>query len=56
MDCYDLVIARAHKIVERRRQEELKDNDILADEDSNSNADSELSVLASSLYNSNGGH
>ena len=51
MDRYDLIMARAHEIVERRRREELEDNDILADEDSNSNADSELSMLASSQFN-----
>lgn len=51
MDRYDFVMARAHEIVERRRREELEDNNILADEDNDSDTDSELSVLASSLFN-----
>jgi hypothetical protein len=50
MDRYDLVIAKAYEVIERCRQEELEDNDILADEDSDSDVDSELSVLASSLF------
>jgi hypothetical protein len=51
MDRYDFVIARAHEIVERQRREELEDNDILADEDNDSNTNSELLVLVSSLFN-----
>jgi hypothetical protein len=52
MDCYDFVIARAHKIIERRRREELEDNNMPTDEDNDSDTNSELSVLASSLFNS----
>jgi hypothetical protein len=51
MDCYDFVMARAHEIVERRRQEEFEDNNILAAEDSDCDTDSDLLVLASSLFN-----
>jgi hypothetical protein len=42
MDRYDFVMAWAREIVERRRREEVEDNDI--------QSDSELSVLASSLF------
>jgi hypothetical protein len=42
---------RPTRIVERRRRDELEDNGMLADEDSHSDADSELSMLASSLFN-----
>jgi hypothetical protein len=53
---YDFVIARAQAIVERRRQEELEDNDMPVGEggdgnsggDSDSDEYSELLVLASS--------
>jgi hypothetical protein len=65
MERYDFVIARARAIVERRRQEELEDNDIPVVEggdgngsgngdgsgDSNSDEHNELSVLASSQFN-----
>jgi len=45
MDRYDFVMARAREIVERRRREEIEDNDIHSDE---------LSVLASSIFDSIG--
>jgi hypothetical protein len=61
MERYDFVIARAQAIVERRRQEELEDNNMPVVEcgdgngegdGSNSDSDehSELSVLASSQF------
>jgi hypothetical protein len=43
IDRYDFVMAQAREIVERRRQKEVEDNNI--------QSDSELSVLASSLFN-----
>jgi hypothetical protein len=46
---YDFVIARAQAVVDRQRQEELVDNDI--NDGNNSDTDSEMSVLASSLFN-----
>jgi hypothetical protein len=46
MERYDFIVARGHAIVERMRQEELQDNDIVATQ-----SDSELSDLASSLFN-----
>lgn len=43
MDYYDTVMAREREIAGRRRQEEVEGNDI--------QSDSELSVMASSLFN-----
>jgi hypothetical protein len=44
MDYYNFIIAQAKDIAERQRQEEVEDNDI--------QSDSELSAMASSLFNS----
>ena len=46
MERYDFIVAHGHAIVERIRQEELQDNDIVATQ-----SDSKLSDLASSLFN-----
>ena len=43
MDYYNIVMAQAREIAERRRQEEVEDNDI--------QSDSELSAMDSSLLN-----
>jgi hypothetical protein len=53
LEQYDNIIARAWEIEDRWRQEELEDNDIIpsGDGDSDSNSGSELSILASSLFN-----
>jgi hypothetical protein len=50
MERYDFVMARARAIVERRRQEELEDNDMPIGEDNDGNSDvgSEWSGIASS--------
>jgi hypothetical protein len=37
--------------MERRRREELEDNDIISGRDGDGDSDSELSALASSLFN-----
>jgi hypothetical protein len=58
MERYDFVIARAQAIVERRRQEELGDNDMPVSEggdgngggDSDIDEHSEVSVFASSQF------
>jgi hypothetical protein len=42
MDRYDFIIAREKEVLERQRQEEVEDNDI--------RSDSELSELASSIF------
>jgi hypothetical protein len=47
LERYDKTIAQAYEIIERWRREELEDNDIISSRDSNS----ELSALASSLFN-----
>lgn len=52
MDCYNFVIAKAHKIVKHQCWKELEGNNILANEDNNSNTNSKLLVLVSSLFNS----
>jgi len=48
---FETDLYRAHKIVERQRQEELEDNDIPANEGNNSDTNSELLVLASGQFN-----
>lgn len=52
MERYDFVMARARAIVERRRQEELEDNDMPIGEDNDGNSDvgSEWSGIASSQF------
>jgi hypothetical protein len=52
LERYDEIIAQAHDIMERRRREELEDNDIISSSngDGDSDSDSELSALASSLF------
>jgi hypothetical protein len=57
MERYDFLMARARAIVERRHQEELEDGDmpIGEDNDGNSDAGSEFSVLASSQFDGMGG-
>jgi hypothetical protein len=51
LERYDEIIAQAHDLMERRRREELEDNDIISSSDDDGDGDSELSVLASSLFN-----
>ena len=52
LERYDEIIAQAHDIMERRRREELEDNNIISssDGDGDSDSDSELSALSSSLF------
>jgi hypothetical protein len=49
LERYDKSVAQAHEIMERQRQEESEDNNIIAHR--NSDSGNELSALASSLFN-----
>jgi hypothetical protein len=55
MEQYDEIQARTHEIVDRRRQEEQEDNNLIDSDggsDSDIESDSDLSMLASSLFDS----